>query len=144
MSYSLDANILLYASNEQSEFHRKAIRFLSDRLADSEPLYLCWPTVFAYLRIATHGSIFSTPLSPKEATRNIENFIEAPQVRFISEGDMFWENYLYACESFTVRGNLVPDTHIAALLREHGIRRLYTRDKDFLKFEFLEVVDPFK
>jgi hypothetical protein len=41
-----------------------------------------------------------------------------------------------------VRGNLVPDAHLAALLRQHGISRLYTHDRDFRKFDFLEVIDP--
>jgi len=42
-----------------------------------------------------------------------------------------------------VRGNLVPDAHLAALLRQHGVRTLYTREADFRKFAFLEIRDPF-
>jgi uncharacterized protein len=42
-----------------------------------------------------------------------------------------------------VRGNLVPDAHLAALLRQHGIRTLYTNDSDFRKFSFPDVQDPF-
>jgi predicted nucleic acid-binding protein len=41
-----------------------------------------------------------------------------------------------------VRGNLVPDAHLAALLKQHGVRTLYTRDGDFRKFPFLDVRDP--
>jgi predicted nucleic acid-binding protein len=44
---------------------------------------------------------------------------------------------------FPVRGNLVPDAHVAALLRQHGVRRLCTADRDFRKFDFLEVADAF-
>ena len=40
------------------------------------------------------------------------------------------------------RGNLVPDTHLAALLRQHGVATLYTRDRDFRRFDFLSVIDP--
>jgi len=43
-----------------------------------------------------------------------------------------------------VRGNLVPDAHLAAILRQHGVGALYTNDADFLKFGFLEVRNPFK
>ena len=39
-------------------------------------------------------------------------------------------------------GNLAHDAHTAALMREHGIRRIYTRDTDFHRFPFLEPVDP--
>jgi predicted nucleic acid-binding protein len=41
-----------------------------------------------------------------------------------------------------VGGNVVHDAHTAILMREHGIRRIYTRDTDFHRFPFLEVIDP--
>lgn len=47
-------------------------------------------------------------------------------------------------DRLTVRGNLVPDAHLAALLRQRGVPRLYTIDRDFRKFDFLEVIDPFE
>jgi predicted nucleic acid-binding protein len=39
-------------------------------------------------------------------------------------------------------GNLLHDAHTAILMREHGIRRICTRDTDFHRFPLLEVVDP--
>ena len=39
-------------------------------------------------------------------------------------------------------GNIIHDTHTAILMREHGIRRICTRDTDFHRFPFLEVIDP--
>ena len=39
-------------------------------------------------------------------------------------------------------GNLVHDAHTAVLMKEHGIRRIYTRDTDFHRFPFLEPIDP--
>ena len=41
-----------------------------------------------------------------------------------------------------IRGNLLHDAHTAILMKEHGIRRIYTRDTDFHRFPFLEVIDP--
>lgn len=39
-------------------------------------------------------------------------------------------------------GNVIHDAHTAILMREHGIRQIVTRDTDFHRFPFLEVVDP--
>ena len=39
-------------------------------------------------------------------------------------------------------GNLLHDAHTAILMREHGIRRICTRDTDFNQFSFLEIIDP--
>ena len=143
MSYSLDANILIYASDRTSPFFERATQFLIDCMNNPDPLYLCWPTVFAYLRISTHPSIFAAPLSPKAATENVNALQVLPHVRFIGEGEQFWERYGDICEGLSVRGNLVSDAHVAALLREKGIRRLFSRNRDFLKFPYLVVIDPF-
>jgi uncharacterized protein len=45
-------------------------------------------------------------------------------------------------ETRGLRGNLLHDTHTVVLMREHGIRRIYTRDQDFHRFPFIEVLDP--
>lgn len=143
MSYSLDANVLLYASDETNPWHRPAKDFLADCLAKSELLCLAWPTIMAYLRIATHPSIFEKPLTPAEAEQNIQALLDLPHVRALAEEEGFWETYRTVTAELPVRGNLVPDAHVAALLRHHEIATLYTKDKDFRKFDFLTPVDPF-
>jgi len=76
-------------------------------------------------------------------TLDIESLLGLPRVRVLSEGEGFLEIYREVTALFPVRGNLVPDAHLAALLLQHGVRRLYTVDRDFRKFDFLEVADPF-
>jgi predicted nucleic acid-binding protein len=38
----------------------------------------------------------------------------------------------------------IVDALTAILMREHGIRRICTRDMDFHQFAFLEVIDPLR
>lgn len=40
-------------------------------------------------------------------------------------------------------GNLVPDAHLAALMLEHGVATIVTRDRDFRRFRGLSIDDPF-
>jgi uncharacterized protein len=143
MSYSVDANVLLYASDRSNARNPEAIRFLEQRAADPDLFCIAWSTLMAYLRIATHPRIFSRPLSPSEALGNVASLLSLPRLRVLSEGEDFLEIYRNVTTHFPVRGNLVPDAHLAALLRQHGVRRLYTVDRDFRKFDFLEVADPF-
>jgi uncharacterized protein len=63
-----------------------------------------------------------------------------PHARAVSELDGFMDAYR---RDMPVRGNLVPDAHVATILFQHGVRTIYTNDRDFLKFESLEVRDPF-
>jgi toxin-antitoxin system PIN domain toxin len=142
MSYSIDANILLYASDTEAAEHRAAIAFLKGRPKDADLLCLTWPALMAYQRIATHPSIFQKPLSPTEAWQNIEALLALPRARVLAEEEGFGKLYQDLTRGLNIKGNLVPDAHIAALLRQHGVDRIYTSDSDFRKFAFLEVINP--
>lgn len=142
MSYSIDVNILLYASDVGCAEHAKAGAFLADCAASRELLCLAWPTLMGYLRMATHPAIFKQPMSHDEAARNVDALLALPQVRTIGEDEDFWPLYRRLAAELPVRGNLVPAAHLAALLRQHGVKTIYTRDRDFRKFSGLDVRDP--
>ena len=144
MSYSIDANLLLYASDTSSPEHSAARDFLTGRAADPDLMCLTWSTVMAYQRIATHPSIFSKPLDPTVAWQNIQSLLALPRTRIITEEPGFADDYLAVTDGIVTRGNLVPDAHIATVLRQHGVRRIYTTDTDFRKFAFLEVINPLR
>jgi toxin-antitoxin system PIN domain toxin len=142
VSFSLDVNVLLYASDAASPVHAAARRFLDQAAAGGDLLCLCWPTVMSYLRMSTHPRIFAAPLTPAEALGNVEALTGLPHVRLLAEEPGFLDVYREVTGAFPVRGNLVPDAHLAALLKQHGVRRLFTRDADFRKFDFLDLRDP--
>ncbi|MGE0043343.1 MAG: TA system VapC family ribonuclease toxin [Vicinamibacterales bacterium] len=143
MSYSLDANVLLFASDRTCDRHRAAREFLDSCATSPEVLCVTWPTLMAYLRIATHPRIFAAPLAPEEAWANVKALLALPHARAVSEQDGFMDAYLHVTAGTTVRGNLVPDAHVAAILFQNGVRTLYSNDRDFRKFESLDVRDPF-
>ncbi|MGC9451874.1 MAG: TA system VapC family ribonuclease toxin [Oceanipulchritudo sp.] len=142
MSYSIDANVLLFAVNSEAPEHPAALAFLKARKDDPDLLCLTWPALMAFQRIATHPFIFHNPLTPNQAWGNITALLNLPRARVITEGPDFPEIYAALSEDLKIRGNLVPDAHIAAILRQHGVRRIYTADSDFKKFDFLEVCNP--
>lgn len=142
MSYAIDLNVLLLASNAEAAEHEEARSFLEQCAARPEVLCLAWPTVMGYLRISTHPSIFSRPLSPREALANIQSLLSLPQTRTLGEEEDFLGVYETVADA-SVRGNLVPDAHLAAILLQHGVTTLYTRDADFRRFDFLDLRKPF-
>jgi uncharacterized protein len=143
LSFTLDANVLLYASDETSGYHRQARAFV-ERIADGDELvYLFWPTVMAYLRIATHPAVFERPLSPGEAMANIDRLLSLPQVQTAGEHDRFWPSYRQVATEADARGNLVPNAHVVALMTENGFRTIWTHDRDYRRFSGIEIRDPF-
>ena len=142
MSFAFDVNILLSASDSSSPYVERARSFIESCITQKEVFAVAWPTVMSYLRIATHPAVFDQPLSPDEAMANIETLLSLPYARFLSEDEGFWGAYRAITSEVPTRGNLVPDAHVAALLRSHGVKTLYTHDRDFLKFPFLDLRDP--
>jgi toxin-antitoxin system PIN domain toxin len=142
MSFAIDVNILLYASDSSSPHFARARSFIDSCITQNEVFCVAWSTVMSYLRIATHPAVFDHPLSPDEAMANIETLLNLPHARFLSEEEGFWNVYRATTAEVPTRGNLVPDAHLAALLRHHGVKVLYTHDRDFLKFSYLDVRDP--
>ena len=144
MSSTVDANVLLYASDDSSRFHEPASAFLGQLAHGPEIVCLFWPTLMAYLRIATHPAIFAAPLSPGEAMTNVESLLALPHVRSPGEGERFWDRYREVADEASTRGNLVPDAHVVALMIENGVRTIWTHDRDFRRFDGIEVEDPFE
>lgn len=142
MSVTLDANVLVYASNADDPAH-PAARVLVERLAAGpEIVYLFWPTTMAYLRIVTHPAILPTPLPPADAVANVRALLARPHVRCPGEEPGFWPLF-EATAGAGLRGNHVPDAHLATLMRQHGVRVIHTRDRDFRRFDGIEPRDPF-
>jgi hypothetical protein len=143
VSFAIDVNILLYASDSSSPLNARAREALTGWVAGPEVFCLAWPTVMSYLRIATHASIFTIPLSPDEAMTNVGSLVALPHVRLIAEEDGFWDIYREVAGPVLPRGSLVPDAHLAAILRQHGVTVLHTNDRDFRRFDFLQIRNPF-
>jgi predicted nucleic acid-binding protein len=87
--------------------------------------------------------VFRPAWTGAKAWRFVEDLLASPGLRVLTATD---RHAAVAAEVFAslphLSGNLMHDAHTAVLMREHGVRRIYTRDTDFHRFPFLEPVDP--
>lgn len=143
MTATIDANILIYAADSASPHHERSVAFLGERLAAVDLVYLFWPVVMAYLRISTHPRIFRTPQSLADATANVDDLLARPNVRTIGERDRFWPALLEVAADGRASADLVSDAWVVALMRENGVRTIWTHDRGFRRFRGIEVRDPF-
>ena len=142
MSVTVDANILVYASNADDPQHDRALALVERLAIGPEIVYLFWPVLLGYLRIATHPAILPNPLAPGVAMANIEALIDRPHIRVVGEAEGFWPTFRRTAGD-RPRGNDVPDAHLASLMRQHDVRVIWTRDRDFRRFDGIDVRDPF-
>jgi len=131
VSYTLDANVLLYASDEASPLHARSLDVVTGAAQGPEIVYLFWPTIMAYLRIATHPTVFRRPLSIVEAVGNVEALIGRPHVQAPGEDVRFWRRFREVVADAAPSGNLVPDAHLVSLMLDNGVRTIWTHDRDY-------------
>ncbi len=141
MSQTVDVNVFVYAVNKDAEEHGQALRLIERLGQGPEIVYLFWPTIMGFLRIATNPGILPNPLSTADATETIGDLLGRPHVRTPGEAPGFWDLYLDTVGARS-RANDVPDAHLAGLMRQHGVRFIHTRDRGFRRFAGIEVRDP--
>lgn len=143
MSTTVDVNILVYATDETSP-HQERARALLDHVAMSSSItYLFWPVLLGYMRIVTHPGIVAAPLAPHEAIADIDDLIGRPQIVLAGEGERFWSEFKGIVAAVQPRGNLVPDAHLVALMREHRVTKVWSNDRDLRKFDGITALNPF-
>lgn len=137
----VDANLLLYAVDENSAHNAAAASWLEELLAGDSRVGLPWQTIGAFLRIATHPRVAENPLSSADALRYVMDWLAIPVVWIPPATAATARVYARLCEQVEITGNLVPDAQLAALAVEHGVE-LASADTDFMRFPGLRWVNP--
>jgi hypothetical protein len=145
LSFVVDANLLLYAVNESSEYWSKAKAFIEKCAESEEQWCMPWPVVNAFIRISTHPAILPHPLSPSQSVAVIDQILELPHVVPLGEDSTsFWKTFRHDITSLHLRGNAISDAFIVAIMRSKGVSTIYSKDKDFLRFSGIKLIDPLK
>jgi hypothetical protein len=141
--FVVDTNIFVYAADTGSPYHPLCREKIEEWRRRTEPWYATWGILYEFLRVTTHPRVFLRPWTAAAAWSFIEAVLAAPSFGLLVPTDRHAEAAaeLIRTSSF-LRGNLLFDAQTAALMREHGIKRIYTRDMDFHRFPFLEPIDP--
>ncbi len=141
--FVVDTNVFVYALNRSSAEHMACRNLIEAWRSQSTPWYTTWGILYEVVRVATHPRVFQQPESCGTVWKFIEVLLASPTIGLLVEGPRHAEVAGSVCNEVKgLRGNIVHDFHTAVLMREHGIRRIFTRDTDFHRFPFLEVVDP--
>jgi toxin-antitoxin system PIN domain toxin len=140
---AVDTNVLVYARRKESIHHRKARKLLTHLAEGGDPWALPWPCVYEFLRIVTHPRVFDPPTDLDVALEDIDSLLDAPSLVLLGEGPAHQGQMRQVVRQGRATGNLAHDAHIAALALEHGVRELWTTDRDFARFPGLRLRNPF-
>lgn len=137
----VDANILLYAYDSDSDKHTTARAWVEQVFSDASPVGLPWQTVSAFMRIVTNPRLTGKRFTVAEVVEIVERWLNQPNVRILGPGDNHWSFFRQMMVEGQTRGPLVTDAQLAALTIEYG-GILHTTDRDFSRFPGLRWKNP--
>jgi toxin-antitoxin system PIN domain toxin len=139
----IDTNILLYAVNSDAEEHAAAAAFVARAGGSAEQWFVTEGILYEFLRVATHPRVFPRPLAWRDAVAVVDSLLSSPRVLVLGATEDHWALLPEVLRGLTrPSGNLFFDIRTVVLMREHGVRRIYTTDTDFLQFSGIEAVNP--
>ncbi|HXV80429.1 MAG TPA: TA system VapC family ribonuclease toxin [Candidatus Binatia bacterium] len=140
---AVDTNVLIYAADEDSPFHVSCHDWLESRRRRPDAWFVTWGILYEFLRVITHPRVLQKPWHAQQAWRFVAALLASPGLGVLVPTQRHAEVAAQVIREIPhLTANLFHDAHTAILMREHGIRQICTRDTDFHRFPFLEVVDP--
>lgn len=128
-----DANVLLYAVNEDAARHREARGWLDDALSGGASVAFCWVVLLAFVRLSTRADLFPSPLSIDGALDRVQAWLAQPAAAVVEPTARHLGLVREMLAPFGGGGNLVNDAHLAALAIEHH-SQIVSYDHDFSRF----------
>lgn len=139
---AVDTNILVYAHRRDSPFHEPAATAVRQLAELPAAWAIPWPCLHEFYSTVTHPRIYDPASSPSEALTQIDAWLGSPSLVLLREGATYWSTLRDLLHAAKVQGAMVHDARIAALCQVHGVRTLWSADRDFGRFPRLAVENP--
>ena len=128
-----DVNLLLQAMFRESATHRESRTWWQEALLGSQPVGLCAPVIFGYIRLSTKPQIFGQALTVQQAFADVENWMEFPVAEWLEPDHLHLERVKAFLVEAGTGGNLVTDAQIAAYAQQYNAT-ICSADSDFRRF----------
>ena len=139
---AVDTQLLVYAFRKDAVFHSESIRALKKLAESGQPWAIPWPCVHEFLNIATHPKIYTPTAEVEDALRALLAWKKSPSLELLGETDDYFEILSDILQSTKVRGPTIHDARIAAICVAHGVKTLWTIDRDFSRFQMINANNP--
>ena len=139
---AVDTNLLVYAHRVDADFHLPALAALKSLAQSGARWTVPWPCVHEFLAIVTHPRIFVPPSPVNVALDAVAVWLASPSCQPIGEGPEYFGVLRRLATQGKCAGPAVHDARIAALCLHHGVKELWTCDRDFSRFGGLRVRNP--
>ncbi len=137
-----DTNLLVYAHREDTSWHEAAYACLASLAEGRAQWAIPWPCLHEFLAVVTHPRIFSPPSPLDAALDQVAAWLESPSLVVLAEASGYWPLLRESLAAGRAAGAQVHDARVVAVCRQHGVRELWSADRDFSRFPGLPVRNP--
>lgn len=138
----VDTNILVYAHREDSPFHKPAYDCVTELAEGRASWAIPWPCLHEFLAIVTHPRIYAPPTPLDAALDQADAWLASPSLVMLGESVSHWATLRSLLVAGRISGARVHDARVFALCVQHGVRELWSADRDFNRFAGLSVTNP--
>jgi uncharacterized protein len=139
---AVDTNILVYSHREDSDFHAAAKDLVDSLRHQSAAWAIPWPCIHEFIGIVTRTGIYQPPTSLNQAFVTVDAWLAGGNVHLLSESPGYFDKLRELSLAAKLSGPRIHDARIAALCLHHGVRELWTADRDFSLFPKLKTRNP--
>jgi toxin-antitoxin system PIN domain toxin len=139
---AVDTNILVYVHRKESPWHNASVDRLRILAESGSPWAIPWPCIHEFLAIVTHPKVYSPPTPLAHALQQVDDWLESPALQVIGEITGYWSVLKAAMLSGRVLGAMAHDARIFAVCRQHGVKTLWSADRDMTRFAGIRVLNP--
>jgi hypothetical protein len=141
--FVVDTNVLVYAADTRAPEHLRCRTLLERWPRQAGAWYLTWGICYEFLRVVTHPRVLRQPWTGPAASEFLSALRGSPGLAMLTPTDRHADVLAEVIDAVPIiSGNLWHDAETAVLMREHGIRRICSRDTDFARFPFIDLIDP--
>lgn len=139
---ALDTNLLVYAHRRDDPQHVPAVGAVRDLLESAQPVAIPAPCLGEFVSVVTSARMSPRPSTIQQAIEQVDVWLSPPWVQLIGERSEHWDRLRGLLDRPGVTGARVHDARIAAICLDHGVRELWTADRDFGRFPELRTRNP--
>jgi hypothetical protein len=139
---AVDTNLLVHAHRRDSGFHEAAKRAIVELGETPTPWAIVFHCLVEFYGIATHAGIWKRPSSPTRAADQVRAWLESPSLVVLGDEPGGIDPLLELLKQSKIVGAKAHDARIASACIEHGVRELWTIDRDFSRFSGLSTRNP--
>ena len=139
---AVDTNILVYSHRQDSPWYAAADEKLTGLAESGSPWAIPWPSIHEFVAVVTHPGIYRPATPRKDALQQVAFWLECPSLHVIGEVEGYWDVFRSLVLAGKVSGPAVHDARVAAICLQHGVKTLWSADRDFSRFPRIKAVNP--